>query len=156
MRDGSACRRARVIIAEDDAALRELVAAEIRELGHFVDAVPNGGRLLVALGQALKSNGLVPDLIISDIRMPVVSGLAMASAMREIRREIRFILMTAFPSEDVVRKAHALRAHLLPKPFALDALLNLVTSCLSEGRGCTRGAWTSASEAKATDAVPES
>lgn len=119
-----------VLLAEDDTSLRELVADSLRASGHRVEAVADGGRLLVALGQAMR-RGVMPDLIVSDVNMAVMSGLEMAAALHETRGRVPLVLMTAFPDDRTLARARALRAHMLAKPFELEDLARLVDVCLT-------------------------
>lgn len=127
---------AKVLVAEDDEYLRNAIASSIRELGHTVESVADGGRLLVTLAQALKRERLsLPDLIVSDVRMPVMSGLSMAIAIASLERTIPVILVTAFPDEELARRVQPLSfVHILGKPFELHTLQGLVSTCLSARR----------------------
>lgn len=123
--------RGHIVLAEDDAALRDLLADALEAHGYHVVALADGGRLLVELAASMKVGGRrVPDLIVSDIRMPVMSGLQMAIAMRELDTDLPLILLTAFPDPQLEQRVKALDAHLLAKPFPLADLLELVERCL--------------------------
>lgn len=123
--------RARILLAEDDGALRSILAARLRANGDEVTELADGGRLLVELTACVKPEGRgAPDLIVSDVRMPVMTGLEMAIAIREVRKGTPLILMTAFPDAELARRVHLLDAHLLAKPFDLETLQHLVARCL--------------------------
>jgi CheY-like chemotaxis protein len=118
----------RVIVAEDDPEMRRLVVEALRKDGHHVEEAPDGGRLLVKLAEAFDrdpSLGLV-DVIVSDIRMPVCSGLDLLEKIASARWRIRVVLMTAFGDEETRRRAEALGAVLFDKPLSLDALRRAV------------------------------
>jgi two-component system cell cycle response regulator CpdR len=122
---------ARILLAEDDAALRSLLAARLRANGDEVTELADGGRLLVELAACMKPGGRgAPDLIVSDVRMPVMTGLEMAIAVRDVRKGTPLILMTAFPDAELARRVQLLDAHLLPKPFDIETLQRLVARCL--------------------------
>lgn len=116
---------AQVLIAEDDDSFRELVVELIRARGHEVRALSTGGQLLVELARTLQ-RGDLPDMIISDVQMPVVSGLELAAALREARRNVAVVLMTAFPDDRVRARVQRIGAHLLAKPFRVEELVELV------------------------------
>ena len=132
----SARPRARIFVADDDDALRWTVASALRQQGHEVSELADGGRLLVALARCLRhGGGGPPDLIVSDVRMPVMTGLALAMAARELEAHVPLILMTAFPDRELLRRADRLGAHVLAKPFDLARLEDLVGRCLRGARG---------------------
>ena len=116
----------RVLLAEDDADMRRLVAEALEADGCVVEAVADGGRLLVEVSHQLPQNFEAVDLIVSDVRMPVASGLQIVEALRTAHCWTPVILMTAF-GDDATR-AHAARlgALLFDKPFDLDDLRTAV------------------------------
>src|SRR4051812_1911267 len=75
----------RVLLAEDDADMRELVADALSRDGFEVVAVPDGGRLLVTIGRAYASGRAYEDydLIVSDIRMPICDGIRILEELRK-------------------------------------------------------------------------
>jgi DNA-binding NtrC family response regulator len=123
---------ARVLLAEDDADMRSLVACALRSDGYEVLEAEDGGRLLVAITDAY-ADGTgrdAFDLVISDVRMPVASGIAVLESLRRANWKTPVILMTAFGDDATRRRAEALGAILFDKPFDVDDLrtiaLNLV------------------------------
>ena len=123
---------ARIVVAEDDGEMRKLVVATLRAAGHDILEVADGGRLLVLLARCARDHALVPDLIVSDIRMPVMTGLSMLKGVREAHWTIPVILMTAFPDADATWRAESLDATVLAKPFPLGELRELVARRLAE------------------------
>ena len=117
-------RRARVLVAEDDDELRELVALLLRAQGHQVLSVSNGTQMLRELAQA--SVQRFPrdafDLIVTDVRMPGVTGLEAITRLREVGYSTPVITMTAFPDDELRRRAHQLDMLVLDKPFKLADL----------------------------------
>jgi CheY-like chemotaxis protein len=113
--------------------MRSLVAATLRDEGYEVTEVRDGGRLLVHLADKYMT-GQHPwesfDLIISDIRMPVCSGLRIVEALRRAGWPTPMVLMTAFGDEHTRAQATDLRAVLLDKPFDLDDLTSVVVRLL--------------------------
>lgn len=123
--------RARILLAEDDASLRSILAKFLRADGDEVVELSDGGRLLVELAACVRpSSGGVPDLIVSDVQMPIMTGLEMAIAIREVWKETPLVLMTAFPDPELAARVRLLDAHLLPKPFDIEALGDVVARCL--------------------------
>lgn len=136
---GARRRPARVVVAEDDEGMLELVAFALRSDGHEVIEVTDGGRLLVRLASQMKTErGLDADLIVSDIRMPVMSGLAMLKALRDAHWTKPVILMTAFADEETRTRAARLGAKLLDKPFSMEGLRAAVDEALLPHRATSR------------------
>ncbi|HSO40419.1 MAG TPA: response regulator [Labilithrix sp.] len=126
----------KIIVADDDPLMRDLLAYTLREEGYDVVEVPDGGRLLVQLATHFRSVERLPaDLVISDIRMPVLSGLAMLRALRDAHWMRPVILMTAFPDDEVKRSAARLGAELLEKPFTMALLRERVRAALASDDG---------------------
>ncbi|HEY8087796.1 MAG TPA: response regulator [Polyangiaceae bacterium] len=125
-----------ILLAEDDEEMRRVVADALREDGHEVVELSDGGRLLVDIAARLKSGqpAASPDLIVSDIRMPVCTGLQIVTALREAHWRTPVILMTAFGDDATRRQAEGLGAVLLDKPFDIDDLRTTVANMLPRER----------------------
>lgn len=126
----------RILLAEDDADMRSLVADALRGDGYDVVELTDGGRLLVNIAARLKdgTGGDSLDLIVSDIRMPICSGLQILSALRDAHWNTPVILMTAFGDDATRRQAEGLSAVLFDKPFDLDDLRTAVANLLPRDR----------------------
>jgi CheY-like chemotaxis protein len=112
-----------VLLAEDDEAARSILARALRELGMVVEELVDGGRLLVSVASQYR-DGHTPedvDLIVSDVNMPVCSGLQVFRGVRAAHWLTPVLLMTAYPTAEVRDTATQLGARLLVKPFDLDA-----------------------------------
>jgi DNA-binding NtrC family response regulator len=126
----SSPRGARVLIADDDSAMRRLLIMTLCRDGYEVCEARSGEELL----WASRSMTLTAspwdafDLVITDIRMPGLSGLDVLRKLRADRYEGPVVVMTAFPDARVVAEVGRLDAALLPKPFSLTALSRLVLS----------------------------
>ena len=114
----------RVLLAEDDDDMRELVADALRRDGYEVVAVPDGGRLLVSIGRSYASGRAHQDydLIVADIRMPVCDGLQILEELRKAAWPTPTILMTSYDDASTRARADALGAVLFSKPFDTDDL----------------------------------
>jgi len=118
--------RPRVMVAEDDAALRRLLTRALDAAGYAVTSADTGPALLMSLWRAALHSRL-PALIVSDIRMPGRSGLEVARVLRDKGWSVPVILITAFVDEDVVTLGQRVgAAAVLSKPFDLDDLLTEV------------------------------
>jgi CheY-like chemotaxis protein len=122
----------RILVAEDDAEMRRLVADTLRDDGYDVVELADGGRLLVDIATRLKAEaeGDAVDLIVSDIRMPICTGLQILEVLREGRWRTPVILMTAFGDDATRKHAKRLMAVLFDKPFDLDDLRTAITNLL--------------------------
>ena len=124
------CRNepARVLVAEDDTAMRDLLAEALRRDGHDVIEVPDGRHLAAYFEAAGDSEAALPlpDLIISDVRMPGYTGLDILASLRAAQIDVPVILISAFADEATHREAFDLGAAFLDKPFDLEALRRTV------------------------------
>jgi CheY-like chemotaxis protein len=123
----------RLLVAEDDQALRDMLVAVLRSEGYEVVAVANGLELLTALKAAVDSGReeLGFDLVISDIRMPGSSGPHAFARLGRVPRLPPVMFMTAFGDEEVREEAIQVGAvAVLDKPVDLDELRVFVSSCL--------------------------
>lgn len=123
---------ARVLVAEDDPAMRDLVANALAGAGYCVVEAPDGLAFVTRLSQLVFSEwpeGPI-DLIVSDLRMPTFNGLDVVAALREAGADTPVVLMTAFPSDATRARARELGAVLFDKPFDIDELCACVTRLL--------------------------
>lgn len=119
----------KILIAEDDPDLRDLLQDDLEDAGYNV-AVAIDGRAALAFLE--KENELL-DLLITDVRMPGVTGDKILSVMREKRSEAPVIVITAFGSvEQAVEMVKAGAFQYLTKPFDSDELLKTVEKALVE------------------------
>ena len=114
----------------------EVVALTLRNEGYDVVEERDGGRLLVRVAAIYTFGGTVDpiDLIVSDICMPVCSGLDILQGLRDAHWSTPVILMTALRDDDVRRRATNLGASLLEKPVRMADLLAEVKALLSSPR----------------------
>jgi DNA-binding NtrC family response regulator len=124
--------RNRVLVADDSEELRALVRAVLERDGFEVVEAADGRELLRALGVGVETRPKKPfDLVISDVRMPFVSGLDVLGTLKSMHMSIPVILMTAFGDRETHARAHALGAVLtLDKPLGLLDLRDTVRKLL--------------------------
>lgn len=116
-----------ILLAEDDEELRELLRLVLVQAGYRVTGCADGWQLLNHLEQP---GGY--DLVISDLRMPALSGLDILKMQQGQRPALPFICMTAFGDEQTHRTARDLGAvATIDKPFDLDQMIELVRQTLS-------------------------
>lgn len=106
-----------ILLADDDAGLRKVLEFKLRKQGYQVTAVANGAEAL----EALKKHRF--DLILSDMKMPRVTGLELLQPARRIQPDIEVILITAFAEvSQAVQAVKAGAIDYLTKPFEDDQL----------------------------------
>jgi DNA-binding response OmpR family regulator len=114
----------RVLVADDDAVLRELIVTAMREDGYDVVEAETGGKLLVLLARQIarpQGPDLV-DLVVSDVRMPVCTGSQILEQMRTASWRTPFVLMTAFGDSGLRARTERLGGVLFDKPFEMNDL----------------------------------
>jgi two-component system, cell cycle response regulator CpdR len=119
---------ARILIAEDEEALRAFVMRALMQDGHEVVATADGGEALDVL---TREQGRF-DLLLTDIRMPVMDGIALALAAARDWPELTILLMTGYA--DQRERAHGLDAlihDVITKPFSLGDIRKAVAEALA-------------------------
>jgi DNA-binding NtrC family response regulator len=108
----------RVLVIDDDTAVRDSMERMLRSAGYTVHTAPSGEE-----GFSLARGGAF-DVILSDMRMPGISGLDVLRKLREHRVDSGFIIMTGFGTVDTAVEAMKLGAvDFVQKPFFRDELL---------------------------------
>jgi len=116
----------RVLIAEDDVDIRSALCELIKSLGVEVSEADSGGALIILL-----TDDKPVDLIITDVRMPWMSGLQVSLSARNAGLVMPIIVVTAF-ADDRLREQveHLGSATLLSKPFNPEEILSLARALL--------------------------
>jgi CheY-like chemotaxis protein len=121
---------ARILVAEDEDPLRALVARAIADLGHTVVTAFDGADALDIL---TREHGSF-DLLLTDIRMPLMDGIALALATARDHPNIVILLMTAYADQrERASNLEALIHDVVLKPFTLAELKTAVSEALTEG-----------------------
>jgi two-component system, NtrC family, response regulator PilR len=112
-----AASRPRILIVDDEPSMREMLRIVLRRDGYDVVVAENGR-------QAIEHLQRQPvDLLLSDIRMPDVSGVEVLRTAKDLNRDIVAFMMTAFASTDTAVEAMRLGAvDYFTKPFSMDEL----------------------------------
>jgi DNA-binding response OmpR family regulator len=116
----------RILLADDDYEMCTLLTLSLFKAGYEVVECPDGWSLLEHLEPyiLLGSEGEKIDLIISDIRMPGITGIEILRGMPQGKGYPPVILITAFGDEKTHRQAEKFGvAAILDKPFEIDDLL---------------------------------
>ncbi len=108
----------RILLIDDDAAVRESMSRTLKSAGYTVQAAASGEEGLTAAREGSF------DVILSDMRMPGLSGLDVLRKLREAHIDSVFIIMTGFGTVDTAVEAMKLGAvDFVQKPFFRDELL---------------------------------
>jgi DNA-binding response OmpR family regulator len=114
-----AMRRYRVLLAEDDDAMRWLLSARLREAGHDVVEAADGYALRGCLDEAARGETLGWDVVLSDVDMPGPSGLDVLARLGCAHWNTPFVVMTGRATAEVRATARVLGAvAVLEKPVA--------------------------------------
>src|SRR5213594_3656261 len=119
----------RVLVVDDERSMRELLAIMLKQAGHDV-TLAEGGEQAV---EVLKSESF--DLVITDLRMRKVDGLAVLRSTKEHSRHTVVLVVTAFASTETAVEAMKLGAYdYITKPFKLDEIKLIVANALERKR----------------------
>lgn len=117
-----------VVIADDEHPVRLILAAKLRAEGYVVTECRDGDEAFEAIMQA------VPDLLITDFQMPMLSGLSLAIRLKAEPKSANLpVLMLsarghAISADDM---SHTNIRHILPKPFSAKQVIERVREILS-------------------------
>ena len=126
-------RGARIVVIDDDNSIRETITDHLIESGYEVTAFPDAASALSGLQAA------DPALIITDVRMPGLSGLELLEKVKSVRPDMDVIVMTAH--EDMKTTISAMKAgayDYLVKPLDLDNIDLVISRCLRDRLQRTR------------------
>lgn len=119
-------RRQRVVIADDNDDMRAAIRELVETLGVEVAEAASGGDLIVLL-----TDEKPVDLLITDVRMPWMTGFQVSLAARNAGLTMPIIVVTAFGDDQLRSQVERLgSARLLSKPFHPEELLSLARSLL--------------------------
>jgi two-component system, cell cycle response regulator CpdR len=118
---------ARILLADDDAATRALVERALAVDGHVVTSTQDGAEALERL-QAAGSY----DVLISDVQMPAVDGIALAEKGLAAQPKLKVILISGFADElDRAEHLKSKVARVVAKPITLEGIRAAVKAALA-------------------------
>jgi two-component system, cell cycle response regulator CpdR len=118
---------ARILIAEDDDAIRSLLVRALKDDGHDPTAAADGGEAL----DVLSAPDGDFDLLLSDVKMPVMDGIELVLAAGPAHPQMAIMLMTGYA--DQRERANGLDAFVhdvILKPFSIDQIKGAVREAL--------------------------
>ena len=119
--------RLRILVIDDEAAMREVLEMRLGQWGYEVCVAENGTEALELAAEE------VPDAVISDVALPDQSGLELVGALREMDAERPVILITAYGTIDAAVEAMKLGAlDFLTKPLDYDKLAATLEAAAGE------------------------
>jgi CheY-like chemotaxis protein len=141
---GEARAQQKVLVAEDDPDILQVISVALRKLGYEIIEARNGAEVLdKILGRLLGGDeGERPDIIIADVRMPGLSGLEILEGLRQAHWPTVCVLMTAFADQEMRAEARRLGASaLFEKPFDIDDLVTVVINLAPSPTWPKGGRW---------------
>lgn len=118
---------ASLLVVDDELSMREFLKILLEKEGYKVFTAPNGKAAI----DSIRKHPV--DLVISDIRMPGMSGLDLLAAIKEMNSDIGVIMITAFASpDDAVTAMKNGAFDYITKPFNVDEIKNVIRSGLSK------------------------
>lgn len=119
---------AQILVVDDDASVRGFTARALVLDGHEVDQADDGD---LALEQIVARGGGY-DLVLSDIRMPAMDGIAMARDAVKDYPDLRILLMTGFAEQrERASDVEAIVVDVVSKPFTLAEIRGAVNAALA-------------------------
>ena len=120
----------KVMLVEDDASLREIYSIRLAAEGYEIISAGDGEE---ALAIAVKEK---PDLILSDVMMPKISGFDMLDILRSTpeTKDIKVVMMTALSSEDQRKRGESLGAdrYLVKSQVGIEDVVNVIHEVLGD------------------------
>jgi len=122
----------RVLIADDEASMRALVARAIAMDGHETLTAQDGAEAL----EILTREGGAFDLLLTDIQMPIMDGIALALSAARDFPDLTILLMTGFADQrERASNLDALVHDVITKPFSVADIRTTIADALASRRG---------------------
>jgi signal transduction histidine kinase len=121
----SDAKGARILLVDDDSAVRDVTAAMLRDLGYHVDEAGSGAKAL----ELLDGSAAGCELIVIDFAMPGMSGAELARQVRRKRPSLPLLFVTGFAERAALSGLHD--GHIISKPFITGELAEKVRMALA-------------------------
>lgn len=119
----------KILIVDDERSMREVLSIMLKRAGYAITAAASGEEAI----EHIKTE--IFDLVITDLKMPKVSGLEVLKAVKEVSPETVVLLITAFASAESAVEAMKLGAYdYLSKPFQMDEVQLIIRNALEKRR----------------------
>jgi CheY-like chemotaxis protein len=117
-----------ILVIDDDAHMRSMLQVVLESEAYVVDTASDG---LSALGKLIHQQAM-PEIILLDLHMPRMNGLQLIAALRQQEAACLDSIIVLSADQDALQEASRLGIqHCLAKPFDLEALLELVSTCMA-------------------------
>jgi PAS domain S-box-containing protein len=118
-----------VLVVDDEAPIRAAVRRALQRSGYTVVEAADGAEALEVVGAASDA----PDLVLTDVRMPRLGGIALAEQLRELHPDLPVLFMSGY-ADDLFESGEIPPGRLLPKPFAPATLTAIIRDVLDAVR----------------------
>ena len=132
-------------MCDDEAPIRQIVASKLRGAGYIIYEARNGleayayvDPTVLPAGSSLKiAQPVIPSLVLTDLQMPMMSGLELAIKLRDnpLTAQMPVVMLTArgyVLTRDQLAMTNI--KHLMPKPFGVKQLLDLVVQIVGHAK----------------------
>jgi signal transduction histidine kinase/ActR/RegA family two-component response regulator len=126
-----------VLLAEDESAVRDLVRQHLEDLGYTVLVAPDGAQALQLARQNIKTI----DIVLSDVVMPEMGGCELSEALRQLRPDMKIVLMTGYSEGVTIEQANAAGLQVLSKPFSRRSLAHKIREVLDAAPPAFSSTW---------------
>jgi two-component system, cell cycle sensor histidine kinase and response regulator CckA len=118
-----------VLLVEDEPALRQLAVLMLERLGYRVVETADGGEALAAV----REKGVRPDVVLTDVVIPGMSGPVLIEHLRETLPDVKVIYMSGY-TDDAIAKRGVVESgvNFLQKPFTMSALGTMINTALGK------------------------
>jgi DNA-binding NtrC family response regulator len=120
-----------ILIAEDDAGIRDLILTTLRRRGFTVLSAVDGREAM----DLIEARDVAIDVLVSDIAMPEIGGIELLGLARARRPEMALVMMSGTNRLELRSDAIASDVTLLEKPFTLQDLTDSVDAAIARDRG---------------------
>jgi len=118
-----------ILVVDDEEGLREYLNKLLSKSEYHVSLASDGEEALLEINQQ------VPDLILSDIKMPIMDGMILLEKIKRSHEQIPVIMMTAYGTMEMAIEAMKLGAYdYINKPFDIDEVLMVIDKALEKKR----------------------
>lgn len=118
---------ARILLADDDGAVRDLVKRALIAEGHSVHVTQDGQEALDYITEHAASI----DILVTDVDMPGLDGVSLAEKSLQLKSRLIIVLMSGFSEQlDRAKALKAQRLAVISKPFTLEQIKQTVRSVL--------------------------
>lgn len=133
LRPASPASTAPVWVVDDDRAIRWVLSRALERAGHAARTFENGSAVLDRLEAVKRGEAEEPAVILSDIRMPGISGVELVERLNKALPQVPVLIMTAFSDLESAVSAYRSGAfEYLTKPFDIEKVLELVERAATE------------------------